>query len=217
MKRAKYIIPWVLVVILLLIVGWLIISGFDSPGNDLDNEQQELSEDKNLPPTEGSTDGSEEASINLDEARVVVPGSESLSVTLSDGQAYYEDGLVRGDVNLYQGVPPIMIEASGDSYAAAPVVVTSGASGVFIYLYIFEEQTDGWVAQDWVLLGDRIRVENLHAAGLAGSNTIHVDLLVRDEGEPLAAKPTIPETVYYRYFPDSDLSDIESGLVRWSP
>jgi hypothetical protein len=100
----------------------------------------------------------------------VVPGSATKTkISLGKEQA-------TGDLN-----------GDGGQDAAVTLVADPGGSGTFIYLAAVINRDGAAEPIASAFLGDRIAVKSLAIE----SGKIHVTMLTRKEGEPMAAKPTV--------------------------
>jgi hypothetical protein len=81
------------------------------------------------------------------------------------------------------------IDQDGFEDAAVTLLVESGGSGTFTYLALVLNEEGIAKPLPAVFLGDRIKVNSITIQ----SDSITVNLLTRDAGEPMSAEPTIEE------------------------
>ena len=86
------------------------------------------------------------------------------------------------------------LDGDGDEDSALILAQNSGGSGTFYYVVAAREQRGAYLGSNGVLLGDRIRLEEI--------SVVHGLVIVRyrrrGAGDPMASIPTIPTTTVLR-------------------
>ncbi len=86
------------------------------------------------------------------------------------------------------------LDNDGFEDAAVVTITDPGGSGTFYTLVAVLDRRGQAVPVATAALGDRIKVDSLSIE----SGAIEVDLLTRGEDEPMAAEPTVPQTLTYQ-------------------
>lgn len=124
----------------------------------------------------------------LSRATLTIPESAG-TVTLSGGAGEFDDG--SGLVTLGE-VRTLFIDG-GLPYGIAPVFISRGGSGTFVYIGLFTIENRTATAVDLALLGDRIAVDSIEAEGVG----VRVTYRDRKPGEPMATPPSDAKQIYY--------------------
>ena len=184
-----------LAIAVVLSVGLLLAACDDGePGDPVTKRIEELTESPDLgqaASANGQIDGAD-----LQQANYLTESSESGQATLENGQfrapvapgsaselVIRLDKWVLGDLDG---------QAGGD--AAAITIESPGGSGAFFYLHGLVNEGGALRDADFVILGDRIRVEGLSIH----DGIITVAMLDRAPGEPFAAPPSVPAIRQFR-------------------
>ncbi len=184
-----------LAIAVVLSVGLLLAACDDGePGDPVTKRIEELTESPDLgqaASANGQIDGAD-----LQQANYLTESSESGQATLENGQfrapvapgsaselVIRLDKWVLGDLDG---------QAGGD--AAAITIESPGGSGEFFYLHGLVNEGGALRDADFVILGDRIRVEGLSIH----DGIITVAMLDRAPGEPFAAPPSVPAIRQFR-------------------
>lgn len=153
---------------------------------------------------EADTVGDAELPALLAKARITVPDTPGVVVTLEDGAGEYASGLEEGVVTI--GDVRALLATANGQYAIAPFAVSRGGSGTFVYVGLFSFSDNALSSIDYALLGDRVKVEGIE---VKGEGQFSVSYLDRKENEPMAAPPTIEKV--------ADFSAIDGKLLQFGP
>lgn len=155
------------------------------------------------------------APTRLQTATLTIPGEE-IRVTLAAGQASFEvapGSATRGRVWLVPGMAALW-EGKGRSDLAAAIAIDAGGSGTFYHLVLFDASGDRLRQRSDAFLGDRVEVTRIGIGELVhdpeADYRITVQTHVRRGDEPLAARPTVPETRTF-YVTRQRLEEVEVG------
>ena len=121
----------------------------------------------------------------------IVPGGNTV-VRLADGLVDYQtaDGLSDGVV-IFITDQVVFGEVAGTPVAVAPVAASTGGTGTFLYLVLYEESAGGWQQRGEVLLGDRVVLQSLTIDRSGANPRLQARILDRGEGESLAVEPSV--------------------------
>lgn len=201
--RNAYIFLLIIAVLIVLGVGLIVGKFKTSPELPPPDPEPLVEEEIVVEPSAGET---------LIGANFIVPGSE-VAVSLGDGLVDYEaeEGSSDGVV-IFITEQAVRLEVEGTHYIVAPVAASTGGTGTFLYLVLYEESGSGnWRQLDDVLLGDRVVLQSLVARGSQGAEAT---ILTRGEGEAFSAPPSVAEVKNYRVVAGSLLEfnlDSETG------
>jgi hypothetical protein len=162
-------------------------------------------------PDAGVPGAVESATTTFREAEIEVPGSGP-RVKLADGKASFEmapGSAARGSVEVMDGMVATW-KKDGRVDIAAVLAVQNGGSGTFYYLAVYDGSL---VKKSEALLGDRIKVTRMGIGELVNGSAdyrVTVQTLVRKEGEPFTAEPSVSATRTF-YVEDQILKEVAPG------
>ncbi len=151
----------------------------------------------------------------LQNATITVPDSDAV-VTLKDGEAMFSIEAGSAD----EGMVTVVDDMSavwgkkGRTDLAAILAVNSGGTGTFYYLVLFDVSGNTFTKKSEAFLGDRIEVSRVGIGELVNDSNadyrVTVQTLVRGEGEPFTATPTVAKTRTF-YVTNQKLEEVEVG------
>jgi hypothetical protein len=190
-----------LVVIIILGVAGYMVWGSSSTSSvsNTDNAtdttvDSSVTKDTYAPVTKDSTNSSLLGRLKSASVSAAETGTR---VALANGTAKFSEGDVKGTITL--GDIAVETTVSGTKYVLASLAVTSGGSGTFKYVVLFEDKNGTLTDKSYAVVGDRVTVTGIRGdvvTDTKGANQIVVSVsyLDHDKGEPLSAAPTVPRT-----------------------
>ncbi|MFA6095383.1 MAG: hypothetical protein WC767_00895 [Candidatus Paceibacterota bacterium] len=152
-----------------------------------------VTKDTFAPVTKDSTDTSLIGRLKSVSVGVTEDGSK---VTLADGKATFTipGSSSKGSVSL--GDVAISKDSNGRKDVLAILNVSSGGSGTFQYVVLFEDKGGVLTDKSYVSVGDRVTVTGIRADDISagGDYVVSVSYLGRKDGEPMTAKATVAKT-----------------------
>ena len=194
-------IVWIIILVILIGAVTVIFTGDKTPKEVIDIN---TSDTESLTPF-----------MLLKNAEITVPDSDTV-VTLTDGKGSFEivpDSASLGRVTLLDDMSAQWSKEDRTDLAVI-LAVSTGGTGTFYYVVIFDVSDDVLTQKSEMLIGDRIKVTRVGIGELVhdpeANYRVTVKTLVREEGEPFAAEPTVPKTRTF-YVTNQILEEVEVG------
>lgn len=188
----------VIVIIILVILGFTMWGGnetsVNNPGGSDTENLPEVTKEELAPTTKDNTN--KDLLGRLKSASVSATESGN-RVALVNGTAKFTEGEVKGTITL--GDIVVQKDIDGTVYDLAPLSVSTGGSGNFKYVVLFEEKSGSISDKSYALIGDRVNITGIRADVVSGPKgepqmVVTVSYLGHDQGEPLSSAPTVPMT-----------------------
>jgi hypothetical protein len=187
----------VVVIIILVILGFTMWGGnetsVNNPGGE-SNETPEVTKEELAPITKDNTNQSLLTRLKSASVSATESGNR---VALVNGTAKFTEGEVKGTITL--GDIVVQKDIDGTIYDLAPLSVSTGGSGNFKYVVLFEEKGGVISDKSYALIGDRVNITGIRADVVSGPKgeaqmVVTVTYLGHDQGEPLSSAPSVPMT-----------------------
>lgn len=186
-----------IVFLVLIIIGLSFFLYFSLKGKEArgDLESVTRGEVKETADTSSPLD-SQEIEKLIKSAELIVPET-NYKVKLKNGEASFNDGQVSGDVVV---VSVLGQRKRGEGHDVwVDVAESSGGTGIFHYLALFEASPQEAKYLSSKFLGDRIKVLSATSEPESGENyTLIVRYLDRKEGEPMVADPSVEKEASFQ-------------------
>jgi len=185
----------IIIIVILVVVGYMVWGGSGSTVTNDGDDSTKTTDEGGLTRDDFQTTDKDSTDTTLLEKlkNTSVLASESGNrVALSNGKASFNEEGVKGTVVL--GDVAVEKTVGGTKYVVATLSVSSGGSGTFHYVVLFEEKSGNLVDNSYALMGDRVKITGLRADDVSGGLVVSVSYLDHDKGEPLSAAPTVPRT-----------------------
>lgn len=130
----------------------------------------------------------------IQHSEIVVPDTD-IRVSLVDGRASYGTDRDGGDVFLSRVLGTVKV-SEDMVHVFADIAVSSGGTGVFHYVGLFEVQQNNVQHRSSTFIGDRIMLEKVTLMSVfKDSYTVEINFLGRDDEQVLAEEPIVPKRV----------------------
>ncbi len=188
----------VIVIIILVILGFTMWGGnetsVNNPGGSDTENPPEVTKEELAPITKDNTNQSLLGRLKSASVSATESGNR---VALVNGTAKFTEGEVKGTITL--GDIVVQKDIDGTIYDLAPLSVSTGGSGSFKYVVLFEEKGASISDKSYALIGDRVNITGIRADVVSGSKgepqmVVTVSYLGHDQGEPLSSAPSVPMT-----------------------
>lgn len=190
----------IVIIIVLAVVGYMVWGG---SGSTTTNEPapvttgtvstETVDKDTYAPVTKETADVS---LINRLKSASVAAAETGARVALVNGKATFSEGDVKGTITL--GDVAIAKSVGSANYVLSTLSVSTGATGTFYYVVLFEDKAGTLVDKSYALIGDRVSVTGIHAEVVTDKQAsviaVSASYLDRDKGEPMTAKPSVSRT-----------------------
>lgn len=140
-----------------------------------------------------NTDASVYTSL-IQNTKIIVPETD-IRISVVDGRASYGTYTEGGDVFVSRVLGAVKV-SEDVVHVFADIAVSSGGTGVFHYVGLFEVQQNNVQHRSSTFIGDRIMLEKVTLMSVfKDSYTVEINFLGRDDEQVLAEEPIVPKRV----------------------
>lgn len=140
-----------------------------------------------------NTDASVYTSL-IQNTKIIVPETD-IRISVVDGRASYGTYTEGGDVFVSRVLGAVKV-SEDVVHVFADIAVSSGGTGVFHYVGLFEVQQNNVQHRSSTFIGDRIMLEKVTLMSVfKDSYTVEINFLGRDNEQALAEEPIVPKRV----------------------